>query len=232
MPSVLIYQLKAANNRISDEWKICLDTTVLFTDPRLVQTLRNKKLSQTENQLLTDFARPPPGWHTYFILNPEELPGPDMIVALDTEFVCLEQLEIQINSNGQRETIRPMSHALARVSVVRGSGADEGEPFIDDYIAINEPVVDYLTLYSGITPEDLDPNTSRHNLISLKAAYKKLWVLLNLGCSFLGHGLRQDFRVINIQVLKSQIIDTIELLFYTLRVGFASCHYRSWLGIY
>jgi len=54
--------------------------------------------------------------------------------------------------------------------------------------------------------------------VTLKTAYKKLWVLLNLGCKFLGHGLKQDFRVTNIHIPKSQVIDTIDL-FYDKTLG-------------
>jgi PAB-dependent poly(A)-specific ribonuclease subunit 2 len=86
-------------------------------------------------------------------------------------------------------------------------------PFIDDYIATKEPVVDYLTEYSGIVHGDLDPRVSKHNLVSLKVAYKKLWILVNLGCKFLGHGLKQDFRVTNLQVPKSQVIDTADFFY-------------------
>lgn len=204
MPSVLVFQLKAANNRQSTEWIDKLDTSILFMDPK------------------------PSEEKTYEVLAPDERPGPHTIIALDTEFVSLKQPEIQMNSDGERETIRPMSHALARVSVVRGQGEKEGVPFIDDYIAIKEPVVDYLTLYSGITPGDLDPRTSKHNLVPLKVAYKKLWVLLNLGCQFLGHGLRQDFRVINIQVPRSQIIDTIELFYLKSRLRKLSLAFLAW----
>jgi hypothetical protein len=42
--------------------------------------------------------------------------------------------------------------ALARVSVLRGSGPAAGSAFIDDYVACVEPVVDYLTRWSGIRP--------------------------------------------------------------------------------
>lgn len=93
---------------------------------------------------------------------------------------------------------------------------DEGLPFIDDYITIKEKVVDYLTSYSGITPDDLDITKAKqrgHNLVPLRIAYKKIWILLNLGCKFLGHGLKQDFRVINIHVPKAQVIDTSDLFF-------------------
>ena len=44
------------------------------------------------------------------------------------------------------------SLALARVSVLRGSGPSAGVAFIDDYVAAAEPVVDYLTRWSGIRP--------------------------------------------------------------------------------
>jgi PAB-dependent poly(A)-specific ribonuclease subunit 2 len=166
---------------------------------------------------------------TYRTLNPEfEHPGPGTIIALDTEFVAVRQPEIEMNSDGERETIRPIVYALARVSVVRGEGDFEGQPFIDDYIAIREPIVDYLTSYSGITQQDLDPRISPHSLLPLKLAYKKLWILLNLGCRFLGHGLKQDFRVINIHVPKSQVIDTIDLLFLKSRLRKLSLAFLAW----
>lgn len=142
-----------------------------------------------------------------------ETPTEGTLIALDTEFVSIRQPEIEVNSEGERQTIRPIAHALARVSVVRGSGENEGLPFIDDYINCKDTIVDYLTSYSGISPGDLDPRRSKHNLVSLKIAYKKLWILLNLGCKFVGHGLKTDFRVINIQIPKDHVIDTAELFF-------------------
>ena len=134
-----------------------------------------------------------------------------------------------MNSDGERETIRPIVYALARVSVIRGSGEDEGLPFIDDYIASKEPVVDYLTSWSGIVHGDLDPRLSKHNLVSLKVAYKKLWILLNLGCKFLGHGLKQDFRVTNIHVPKSQVIDTSDFFYVKARLRKLSLAFLAWV---
>lgn len=157
-----------------------------------------------------------------------EAPGPDTIVALDTEFVAVRQPEIEMNSDGERETIRPIVYALARASVVRGQGEHEGTPFIDDYISIREPIVDYLTSYSGITERDLDSRVSEHSLLPLKLVYKKMWILLNLGCKFLGHGLKQDFRVINIHIPKAQIIDTINLFFLQSRLRKLSLAFLAW----
>lgn len=111
--------------------------------------------------------------------------------------MALQKEEIEVKADGTRETIRPSRLSLARVSVLRGNGEAEGVPFIDDYIHTKELVVDYLTLFSGIEPGDLDPMVSKHALVSLKVAYKKLWILLNLGCIFVGHGLLKDFRIIS-----------------------------------
>jgi PAB-dependent poly(A)-specific ribonuclease subunit 2 len=133
-----------------------------------------------------------------------------------------------MNSDGVRETIRPIVYALARASVVRGQGEDEGLPFIDDYISIKEPIVDYLTSFSGITHADLDARNSTHNIVPLKTAYKKLWILLNLGCKFLGHGLRQDFRVINIHIPKAQVIDTSDLFIIRRHLRKLSLAFLAW----
>ncbi|KAI1129895.1 PAB-dependent poly(A)-specific ribonuclease subunit PAN2 [Nemania abortiva] len=193
-PSVIIYQVKAANNRLDSSWKRNLDARLLYLD-----------------------LLPARGDKTYQTLNRENEPaGPDSIVAIDTEFVKIAQPEVEMHSDGNSKIIRPTVHALARTSIIRGGGMDEGVPFIDDYILINEKVVDYLTSYSGITPEDLDKTIAAergHNLVPLKIAYKKIWILLNLGCKFLGHGLKQDFRVINIHVPRAQVIDTSDLFF-------------------
>ncbi|KAJ3284105.1 poly(A)-specific ribonuclease, partial [Rhizoclosmatium sp. JEL0117] len=73
------------------------------------------------------------------------------IVAIDAEFVSLQKEETEIRSDGSRSTILPSKLGLARVSVLRGEdGPLDGVPFIDDYIAIQDTIVDYLTEFSGI----------------------------------------------------------------------------------
>lgn len=79
-----------------------------------------------------------------------ELPRKGTLVSIDAEFVSLQQEEVEYRSNGTRNLIRPSRLTLARVSVLRGEGPDTGVPFIDDYIQVSEPIVDYLTEFSGI----------------------------------------------------------------------------------
>ncbi|RVD88607.1 uncharacterized protein DFL_002785 [Arthrobotrys flagrans] len=190
LPSILCFQQKSKGNVVDGSWMNNIDTSLLFKDFPTVPP--------------NDNCQP---------LSIEENPVPGTIVAIDAEFVALQKEEIEVKADGTRETIRPSRLSLARVSVLRGNGEAEGVPFIDDYIHTKELVVDYLTLFSGIEPGDLDPMVSKHALVSLKVAYKKLWILLNLGCIFVGHGLLKDFRIINIHVPKEQVIDTVDIYF-------------------
>lgn len=57
----------------------------------------------------------------------------------------------------------------------------------------------------GLLPGDLDPGISPHHLTTHKAAYLKLRALVDAGCTFVGHGLKQDFRMINIFVPPAQV---------------------------
>ncbi|KAK4940490.1 poly(A)-specific ribonuclease [Elasticomyces elasticus] len=226
LPSLLTYQVLSGSHRIDDTWKENLDPSLLYrkwsqlsvtlTDPR--RSVANR-LSSSEN------ANP----DTFRLLSDDtERPKLGFQCAIDAEFVKLEREEIDLHSDGTHETVRPSRLGLARVSVLRGAGNDAGLPFIDDYIAINEVVVDYLTAFSGISPGDLDRMTSKHALVSLKVAYKKLWLLLNLGCIFIGHGLPKDFRTINIHVPKSQVIDTVDLFYISANKRKLSLRFLAW----
>lgn len=206
-PSVLAYQVKSAHGKLDQSWKDNLDTTLLYQHYSV-----NSLYPIDECQILSQ----------------DEQPHDGVPIALDTEFVELEKAEINVKADGTHETIRPARSGLARVSVLRGNGEEEGVPFIDDYITIYEPIVDYKTQYSGIQPGDLDTQLSHHNLVPLKVAYKKLWILLNLGCIFVGHGLASDFRKANIHVPKSQTVDTQYLYLAPGKNRRFSLRYLAW----
>ncbi|GAB5593792.1 poly(A)-specific ribonuclease [Umbelopsis nana] len=166
---------------------------------------------------------------SYKVLSEDEMPKPGTLVSIDAEFVALSQEETEIRSDGTKSLIRPSRLSLARVSVLRGESGDmEGIPFIDDYIANSEPIVDYLTEYSGIEAGDLDPQTSKHTLVPLKMAYKKLRLLVDLGCIFIGHGLKSDFRIINILVPPDQVIDTLDIYYMRNRQRKISLRFLAW----
>lgn len=83
----------------------------------------------------------------------EELPKPGTLIAIDAEFVSMQQEETEYRSDGTKKVIRPARLSLARVSVLRGDVPKEGVPFIDDHIHTSEIIVDYLTEFSGIKCE-------------------------------------------------------------------------------
>ena len=156
----------------------------------------------------------------------DELPRPGDLFGLDAEFVALAPALREMRTDGEIVETRPARLGLARVSVVRG-GRDGGPsssappppllnvPAIDDYIRQNEPVFDYLTRWSGLRPADLDPASTLARggapLATLKEAYAKLAHLVAAGATFVGHGLAQDFRMINIVVPPDQVVDTVHL---------------------
>ncbi|OBA23722.1 hypothetical protein METBIDRAFT_9960 [Metschnikowia bicuspidata var. bicuspidata NRRL YB-4993] len=147
----------------------------------------------------------------YELLTRQEAPALGSLIAIDAEFVSLRPEVAEVSYTGSRNLVRPTLLSLARISVLRGDpGPKHGVPFIDDYIMHCKPIYDNLTNFSGIEEGDLDPTKSHKTLVTLQTAYRRLWLLMNLGCVFVGHGLKSDFRCINLQVPRSQIRDTIE----------------------
>lgn len=85
-----------------------------------------------------------------------------------------------------------------------------------------------LTILHSRTAGDLDPETSKYTLVPLKVAYKKLRLLVDLGCIFIGHGLKKDFRIINIHVPEAQVIDTVDLYHSAAHPRKLSLRFLSW----
>ncbi|PWY98088.1 hypothetical protein BCV70DRAFT_202263 [Testicularia cyperi] len=212
IPSVLMWEredMAPLSMLELSEGRTCIDPTILCQD---FNVSWNRDPKRIRHELLSH----------------DELPRPGMLVAIDAEFVALNQEELEIRSDGTRSVIRPTRLSLARVSVVRGQGSKQGEAFIDDHIHTQEEVVDYLTKFSGILPGDLDPKVSKHTVVPLKAAYKKLRLLVDSGCIFIGHGLKKDFRIINIYVPASQVIDTVDLYHSPNHPRRLSLRFLSW----
>jgi PAB-dependent poly(A)-specific ribonuclease subunit 2 len=139
----------------------------------------------------------------------EQVQRGDFTVALDTEFISIGLANMEIREDGSREIGKPGDMAVGRVSVLRASN---GVPLIDHYVSMQESEIkDFVTRFSGIRPGDLDARTSPHWLVSSKSLYTKLRFLVDCGCKFVGHGLHTDFRIINLWVSASSLIDTVEL---------------------
>lgn len=145
------------------------------------------------------------------ISSDESPPGPGTPLGLDCEFVMVEREDCEITPDGRRTVVTPARMALARVSLVRGAGEKLGVPLIDDYVEAKEPVVDYLTRFSGVSAGDLDPGRSPYTVRPLKTVYKKLLALVEAGVVFVGHGLKKDLRVLNFAVPAQQVVDTVVL---------------------
>ena len=104
-----------------------------------------------------------------------DIPSKGNLLAIDSEFVSVAHEESFLADNGSKVTVTEGRNSLARVSVL---DCRTNSIFMDDYVLPQEPVVDYLTRFSGIRPEDLDPGSSRHNLVAMRTAYLKLKLLV------------------------------------------------------
>ena len=192
IPCILFYSASCIPRQLESLEYVNPITVEVFDEDQTVQRVGGKRI-------------------TFTPLGQEELPKRGDLIAIDAEFVTLNQEEAELRSDGKVSTVKAAHMSVARITCVRGEGKMEGVPFIDDYISTQEQVVDYLTKFSGIKPGDLDANFSSKHLTTLKSTYQKLRFLVDCGCIFIGHGLKNDFRVINILVPVEQTIDTLHL---------------------
>jgi len=129
---------------------------------------------------------------------------------------------VELNAEGQKVVREEGRQLLARISLIDGGDADAAgaaatpssssfRVLADDYILPAEPVIDYVTRFSGLTEDDLNPAVSRHAVVPYRTAYLKLRYFIDSGCVFVGHGLQKDFETANIFVPPDQVRDTVEL---------------------
>lgn len=116
-------------------------------------------------------------------------------MALDAEFVSVQEEETMLGDSGNKIVLRETRHALGRVSVI---DCRTGKVIIDDHVLPKEPVFDYLTRFSGLVPGDLDPKTSPHHLVTARTAYLKLRLLLERYVPFCVHYLSTSHMLISL----------------------------------
>lgn len=76
-------------------------------------------------------------------------------------------------------------HMLARVSIVN----DKGEIIMDKYVKPTEPVIDYRTRFSGVTPALLE---NAHNFADVQSEVSRI----KFNRVLVGHALHNDLRVL------------------------------------
>ena len=101
-------------------------------------------------------------------------------LAFDAEFVQVENESSMHTATGSKVVVREGRNAVGRISLL---DCDSGHELIDDHVIPREPVVDYLTRFSGITKSDLQPGVSRHHLITARNAYLKMRYLVDRSVS-------------------------------------------------
>ena len=98
-------------------------------------------------------------------------------VALDAEMVGV------LDSKGRQYS------ALARISLVDWNG----ESIFDSHVKVTQPIIDYRTFVSGITPSDLDESA-----LPILEVRRIVGELIH-NKVVVGHGLKNDFKALGLQ---------------------------------
>jgi RNA exonuclease len=125
------------------------------------------------------------GWVDSFVENVDDANVPDELIEQGSitagRQVIAIDCEMVMTSEGGFE--------LARISIVNW----DGDVLLDELVKPKNPVNDYLTAYSGITKEMLDPVT-----MTLTDVQGKLLDLLTPKTIIVGHSLESDFNALKI----------------------------------
>lgn len=118
---------------------------------------------------------------------------------------------MEFSSDGSQYLVKPKKARLARLSLVDAQNPDS--IIMNEYVEVapDEIIADYATEVSGIRPFDLVSGKSNYRLISRRSLLLRFQSLVDAGCTFVGHGLENDFCVLNINVDPGQIKDTVYL---------------------
>ncbi|CAO3656556.1 unnamed protein product [Mucor fragilis] len=140
-----------------------------------------KKIDYPIPTFLDPSASLPEGWkETHPALEPLKEGEQKRLIAVDCEMVL---------------TVKGSS--LARITLID----EDGSVLLDELVKPDEPIVDYLTRYSGITPARMKTATC-----SLRRAQKHVRKLVNHNVILVGHGLENDLKAL--QLAHPYCVDT------------------------
>ena len=112
IPCVLFYQSKVMDKAVREvTYQNPITAEVFLEDKSLAQRGGRKRI-------------------TFIPLSTEEMPKRGDLVAIDAEFVTLNQEESELRSDGKVSTIKAAQMSVARITCVRGgSGQMEGSKY-------------------------------------------------------------------------------------------------------
>lgn len=138
--------------------------------------------------LLNGYPNPADYLQNGYIMLPNSAQGSDSegkLFAIDCEMVTTR------SSDGI------LRKELARVSVINNNL----DIVLDIYVLPEHEIIDYLTIYSGLTPRLM-----KHAKLKLVQIQKLFVELFDSSCIFVGHSLEQDLHIL--QIIHMKVIDT------------------------